>query len=98
MPKTITMTALAALFAAAPLGAAFADRAPSADETAMISDVLLSEGYTSWGKIELDDNQWEVENAIDQDGNRRDIVLDSGFYVLSSDEDDGDSVVQLGVN
>jgi hypothetical protein len=96
MPKTITMTALAALFAAAPLGSAFADRAPSADETAMISDILLSEGYTSWGKIELDDNQWEVENAIDQDGNRRDIVLDSQFYVLSSDEDE-DSVVGLNV-
>lgn len=98
MPKTITMTALAALFAVAPLGAAFADRAPNADETAIISDILLSEGFTSWGSIELDDDQWQVENAIDQDGNRRDIVLDSQFVVLSSDEDEGDSVVRLGVN
>jgi hypothetical protein len=95
MQKTIRMTALAALFAAAPLGAALADRAPSADETAIISDILLSEGFTSWGKIELDDDQWEVENAIDQDGNRRDIVLDSQFYIVNSDEDTDDDLISI---
>ncbi len=97
MPKILTMTAFAALFAAAPLGAALADRAPTADETAIISNVLLDEGYTSWSTIEMDDDRWHVENAVDQDGNRRDIVLDSEFYVVSSDEDDEDSLVRLNV-
>jgi ABC-type sugar transport system substrate-binding protein len=86
MQKTIRMTALAALFAAAPLGAAFAaDRAPSADETAIISNVLLDEGFTSWGKIEWDDNEWRVKNAVDQDGKRHDLVLDSQFYIVNAD-------------
>jgi hypothetical protein len=90
MHKSIRMTALAALLAAAPLGASFAaDRAPSADETAMISDILLSEGFTSWGQIEWNDDQWEVKNAIDQEGNRRDIALDSQFVVLNDGEDQG---------
>ena len=87
MQKTIRMTALAALFAAAPLGAAFAvDRGPDAEETAIISNVLLAEGFSSWGKIELDDGRWEVENAVDQDGNRRDLVLDSQFLIVDADE------------
>lgn len=95
MQKTIRMTALAALLSAAPLGAAFADRAPSADETAIISNVLLDEGFTSWGKIEWDDNEWKVQNAVDQDGNRRDLVLDSQFMVLNDGEDDSLVKVQI---
>ena len=94
MQKTIRMAALAALFAAAPLGASIAaDRGPDAQETAIIRNVLLSEGFTSWGRIELDDGQWEVENAIDQDGNRRDLVLVSQFFFVDADEDD--SLVRL---
>jgi hypothetical protein len=96
MSKMIRMTALAALLATAPLGAAYAaERAPTADETAMISDILLSEGYTSWGEIEWNDDQWEVKNAIGQDGNRRDIALDSQFVVLNDGEDE--SLVKLKV-
>lgn len=95
MQKTIRMTALAALLSAAPLGVAFADRAPSADETAIISNVLLDEGFTSWGQIELDGDEWKIQNAIDQDGNRRDLVLDSQFMVLNDGEDD--SLVKLQI-
>ena len=87
MQKTIRMAAIAALFVAAPLGAAFADRAPSADETIIISNVLLDEGFSSWGQIEWDGNEWKVHNAIDQDGNRRDLVLDPQFMVLDDGED-----------
>lgn len=88
MPKTITMTAFAALFAAAPLGAAFADRAPTADETAIISDMLLSEGYTSWGKIKWDDDKWEIDDVVAQDGEKHDLELDQSFAIIPDDDDD----------
>ncbi|BCJ90149.1 hypothetical protein IZ6_08840 [Terrihabitans soli] len=95
MQKIIRTSALIALLAT-PLGAAVAaDRAPTADETAIISNVLLDEGFTSWGKVELDDNEWKVQNAIDQDGNRRDIVLDSQFVVLNEGQDDSLVKVQI---
>jgi hypothetical protein len=90
MPKTIRITALAALFAAAPLGVALADRAPDAEESAIISDTLLSEGYSSWSSIEWEDGHWEVDDAVAQDGEKHDLKLDQSFAIISTDNDDDD--------
>jgi hypothetical protein len=91
MSQTLRIATFAALFAAAPLTASFAaDRAPTAEENAEIGNVLFSEGFSSWGKIEFDDGQWEVDNAIDQDGNKRDVTLDQAFMIVNSDDDNED--------
>jgi hypothetical protein len=87
MPQTLRIAAFAAMFAAAPLTAALADRAPTAEENAMIGNVLFSEGYSSWGRIELDGDEWQVDNAIDQDGKKRDVTLDQAFVIIESDDD-----------
>jgi hypothetical protein len=54
-----------------------ADRAPSPGERSRIETVLRNEGFTRWGKIELDDDDdvWEVEGAYASDGHRYDLVL-----------------------
>ena len=46
-------------------GQAVADRAPHPEERSRIETMLRNEGYTHWGKIELDDDDevWEVDNA-----------------------------------
>lgn len=88
MSQKILAAALTAAFAAAPFGAALADRAPTAYENAEIGNVLFAEGYSSWGKIEFDDGVWEVENAIDQDGKKRDVKLNESLIVIDSEADD----------
>jgi hypothetical protein len=97
MSKIFRTGALAAALAALPLTAAFADRAPTAQENAEIGNVLFTEGFTSWGKIEFDDDgMWTVENAIDQDGNSRDLTLDTALFIVDSDEDtDGGEIVGI---
>ena len=82
--KTLRIATMAAAFAAVPLTAALADRAPSLEERQIISDVLRSEGYTGWKEIEWDDNRWEVDDAIGPDGKRYDVELDSDFNILNS--------------
>jgi hypothetical protein len=93
MSQILRIGAVALAFIVAPLTAAFADRAPTAAENAEIGNILFAEGFTSWGKIELDDDgEWEVENAIDQDGRVRDITLDTAFMIIDSEENDDDVV------
>jgi hypothetical protein len=57
---------------------ALADRVPHPDERSRIETMLRNEGYTHWGKIELDDDDevWEVDNAYASDGHRYDLRLD----------------------
>ena len=86
MIRFLAAGAFAIAFAAAPMSAAFADRAPSAYENADIGNVLFQAGFSSWGTIEWDeDGYWKVENAIDADGKRRDIVLDETLMIVKSD-------------
>jgi hypothetical protein len=58
-------------------GQALADRAPNLEERSRIETVLRNEGFTVWGKIELDDEDevWEIEDAQGSDGHRYDLRL-----------------------
>jgi hypothetical protein len=44
-------------------GKVLADRPPSPEERSSIETMLRNEGFTRWGKIELDDDVWEVDDA-----------------------------------
>ena len=85
--SNIRIALLASAFAALPLTAALADRDPSPEERQIISDALRYEGFTGWGKIEFDDGQWEVDNAIGPDGRKYDLKLDRDFRVVDSERD-----------
>src|SRR6266436_1390340 len=58
-------------------GQVFADRAPSPEERSRIETMLRNEGFTRWGKIELDDDDdvWEVDGAYASDGRRYDLKV-----------------------
>ncbi len=76
--------AIAVLFATP----AFADRPPTADELTKIEAQLRSLGFKSWGKIELDDKKWEIDDAIDQTGQKFDVDLDpTSLAVLKKERD-----------
>lgn len=73
----------------ASASAAVADRLPNADERAAIEKALRAAGYTSWGKIELDDGRaWEVDNAVAADGKRYDLDLDMNLSIVKKDIED----------
>ena len=77
----------AAALAAIP-AVAFADRVPDEAERAAIESALRSEGFTSWGEIEFDDNRWEIDNAIGPDGRRYDLDLDTNLDIVKHELDD----------
>ncbi len=53
-------------------GAALAEeRAPTAEERGRIESVLRSQGFDDWGRIELDDGIWKVDDARTGQGSRR---------------------------
>jgi Peptidase propeptide and YPEB domain len=56
---------------------ALADRAPTPQERSRIEAILRNEGFTRWGKIELDDESeaWEIDDAHASDGHRYDLRL-----------------------
>jgi Peptidase propeptide and YPEB domain len=58
-------------------GQALADRAPRPEERSRIETMLRNEGFTRWGKIELDDEDdvWAVDDAHASDGNSYDLLL-----------------------
>jgi Peptidase propeptide and YPEB domain len=58
-------------------GQVFADRTPSPEERSRIETMLRNEGFTRWGKIELDDDDdvWEVDGAYGSDGRRYDLKV-----------------------
>jgi len=77
--STIKQVLLGLFLAAGTLlpGQALADRAPSPQERSRIETVLRNEGFTRWGKIELDDEDevWEIDDAHASDGHRYDLRL-----------------------
>ncbi len=75
---TIKQIVLGLILAAAILspGQVLADRAPSPEERSRIETMLRNEGFTRWGKIELDDEDvWEIDDAYASDGRRYDLRL-----------------------
>jgi len=86
MPSFRTAMLTAAL-AAVPLTGALADRPPTPEERQIIADVLREEGFTGWGKIEFDDGEWEVDNAIGPDGRKHDLTLNADFVIVRGEPD-----------
>ena len=76
---TIRQIVLGLVLAAGMLwpGQVLADRAPSPEERSRIETMLRTEGFTRWGKIELDDDDdvWEIDDAHASDGHRYDLRL-----------------------
>ena len=76
---TIRQIVLGLVLAAGMLwpGQVLADRAPSPQERSRIETMLRNEGFTRWGKIELDDDGvvWEIDDAHASDGHRYDLRL-----------------------
>jgi hypothetical protein len=71
---------LPGLFLAAGMllpGHVLADRSPTPQERSRIETVLRNEGFTRWGRIELDDDDdlWEVDDARASDGRTYDLKL-----------------------
>lgn len=65
------------------------DRAPTDEERTKIETALKAEGYTAWGKVELDDEKhWDVDDAVAADGKTYDLHLDKAdFKVLKKEAD-----------
>ena len=73
-------------------GQAFADRAPTLQERSRIETMLRNEGFTRWGKIELDDDDdlWEVDDAYASDGHKYDLRLHPDTLEIIAREADDD--------
>ncbi|WP_019905137.1 PepSY domain-containing protein [Methylobacterium sp. 77] len=82
--KTAGLAAIALGFALT--GTAFADRAPTPDELTKIEATLKKEGFTKWGKIEVEEHEIDVDNAIDANGKQFDLELDPKTYAITSRE------------
>jgi hypothetical protein len=52
--------------------------------------MLRNEGFTQWGKIELDDdhNVWEVDDAYAPDGHKYDLKLHPDTFAIVQREPD----------
>jgi len=73
-------------------GQVLADRAPSPEERSRIETMLRGEGFTRWGKIELDDESdaWEIDDAHASDGHRYDLRLHPDTLEIITREPDDD--------
>jgi len=73
-------------------GQVFADRAPTPEERSSIETVLRNQGFTRWGKIELDDESdaWEIDDAHASDGHRYDLRLHPDTLEILTREPDED--------
>ena len=90
---TIRQIVLGLVLAAGILspGQVLADRAPTPQERSRIETMLRNEGFTRWGKIELDDEDvWEVDNAHASDGHRYDLRLYPDTLAIIAREPDHD--------
>ena len=69
-----------------------ADRAPSPEERSRIETVLRDEGFTRWGKIELDDDDdvWEIDDAFASDGRKYALKLHPDTLAIIQSEPDDD--------
>ncbi|TXM76997.1 PepSY domain-containing protein [Methylobacterium sp. WL69] len=63
-------------------GSAFADREPTAAELTRIDAVLKEAGFTKWKKVEVEDDEIEVDDAIDANGKQFDLKLDPKTFAI----------------
>jgi len=77
--RTIQFAAI--VLATLTAGPAMADRLPTKSERDSISSTLRANGFVSWGKIELDDGRWEVDNARHRSGRVYDVDIKNGRIV-----------------
>ncbi|WP_439543625.1 PepSY domain-containing protein [Hyphomicrobium sp.] len=67
------------------------DRPPTDEERTKIETVLKAEGYSAWGKIELDDDKkWDVDDAVAADGKLYDLDISTADYKVLKKEPDTD--------
>jgi len=73
-------------------GQVLADRAPTPQERSRIETVLRSQGFTRWGKIELDDDDdvWEIDGAHASDGRKYNLQLEPDTLEIVAREPDDD--------
>jgi hypothetical protein len=73
-------------------GQALADRPPTPQERSRIETMLRNEGFSNWGKIELDedDDVWEVDGAHASDGRRYALWLHPDTLAIIGREPDND--------
>jgi hypothetical protein len=92
--STIKKILLVLVLAAGMLlpGHVLADRAPTPQERSRIESVLRNEGFTRWGKIELDDDDdlWEIDDAYAADGRKYDLRLHPDTLAIVAREPDDD--------
>jgi hypothetical protein len=66
-----------------------ADRSPTPEERSCIEQQLRGLGFQSWKEIELDDNQWEIDDARHADGKKYDLKLRfENLELIKQKEDD----------
>ena len=65
---------------------------PSPEERSRIETVLRDEGFTRWGKIELDDDDdvWEIDDAFASDGRKYALKLHPDTLAIIQSEPDDD--------
>ena len=79
--KTTSLAALALGFALG--GTALADRAPTPDELTKIEATLKKEGFVKWKKIEVEEHEIDVDDAVDASGKQFDLELDPKTYAIT---------------
>ena len=68
---------------------ALADRPPTDNERTAIEASLKDLGFVRWKEIELDDNRWEIDDAVHSDGKKYDLELEpETLKVLKRELDD----------
>ncbi|KQP42174.1 MULTISPECIES: PepSY domain-containing protein [unclassified Methylobacterium] len=82
--KTAGLAAIALGFALT--GTAFADRAPTPEELTKIEATLKKEGFVKWKKIEVEDHEIDVDDAIDANGKQFDLELDPKTFAITTRE------------
>jgi len=73
-------------------GPVLAYRTPTPEERSRIETMLRNQGFTRWGKIELDDESdaWEIDDAHASDGHRYDLRLHPDTLAIITREPYGD--------
>ncbi|ONG49035.1 hypothetical protein BKE38_21035 [Pseudoroseomonas deserti] len=66
-----------------------ADRPPTEAERTRLEQALRDQGYRDWGRIALDRGIWEVDDAMDRQGARRDLrITPDELRIVATDLDD----------
>jgi hypothetical protein len=84
MRAFVSILAVIAAFAGT---AALADRPLTEQERTQLAAALQAQGC-SGGKMEFDDNKFEVDDARCADGKTYDLDFDASFKLIKKDQDD----------